>query len=574
MPPSKTFRSNFNIGNVAAEHDPLLSEAYWDNGDYQTIASQEDPKCILIGRTGSGKSAALLHLEQLHAGQIIRIHPENLALRYITNLDIVHHLRDLGVRLDPFLKALWQHVIIVEVLKFRYKMDSPEEKLSVLQTIKGLVGKDQAKLKAIDYVDQFGDKFWVDTDERVKQIAESFEQKIKAGAGIGSTLPGLSANLSTDLEGTGRQEVKSELALRFQKIVDETQLARLQAMMRLMDERIMPQKYPYTYLVIDDLDNDWVESDIASLLIRSLIQTVIDFKVIRRLKILVALRNNIFEQLQWTEHGHGGQEEKVRGLAVWLRWTEGDLRALLHGRAEVACRFYGIDPPRSLSEMLPKPNKASGDPISSILSHTLMRPRDPIVFLNEAFREATGRSTISWVNLHAAERRYSHDRLSALRDEWAKPYADLNRVLQKFRARPYRMTRAELFGVLEEVAVLVGDEGFAGKGWLSELLGEFWKPGSGQEAWEEAYSRIVDVLYGISFLGIVRKPGNQPIYSYEMNAPASIRNDVTHTAEFCVHPAFRSALESREPGYLGRDRLASRQLPLMQTQQSPQVFRR
>ena len=58
---SKRFKSNFTFGGVVAESDHLLSEAYWDNGDYDAIESKQDKRCFIIGRTGSGKSAAIQH---------------------------------------------------------------------------------------------------------------------------------------------------------------------------------------------------------------------------------------------------------------------------------------------------------------------------------------------------------------------------------------------------------------------------------------------------------------------------------------------------------------------------------
>ncbi len=38
----KTFRANFSFGGVMAESDPLLQAAFWDNGDYEAIASRTD----------------------------------------------------------------------------------------------------------------------------------------------------------------------------------------------------------------------------------------------------------------------------------------------------------------------------------------------------------------------------------------------------------------------------------------------------------------------------------------------------------------------------------------------------
>jgi hypothetical protein len=98
-----------------AESDPLLSTAYWDNGDFDAIQSPHDPRCFIIGRTGSGKSAALQLLEETFPDKVVQIAPENLSLPYITNLGVAQQLLRLGVHLEVFLKALWKHVIIMEI---------------------------------------------------------------------------------------------------------------------------------------------------------------------------------------------------------------------------------------------------------------------------------------------------------------------------------------------------------------------------------------------------------------------------------------------------------------------------
>jgi len=72
------FRSNFTFGSPLAESDHLLSTAYWDNGDFDAISSHVDFHSFIIGRTGSGKSAAFRLLEEKFPGKVVRIIPENL----------------------------------------------------------------------------------------------------------------------------------------------------------------------------------------------------------------------------------------------------------------------------------------------------------------------------------------------------------------------------------------------------------------------------------------------------------------------------------------------------------------
>lgn len=130
---SPKFKSVFTLGGVSAEADNLLEEAFFNSSDYNVISSKTEPRCFIIGRTGSGKSAALQRLEEEHVGHVIRINPENLALPYITNLQLIRRLDGLGVNLDLFWTMLWKHVLLVEIIRHRYHVDSPAAKQNFLR---------------------------------------------------------------------------------------------------------------------------------------------------------------------------------------------------------------------------------------------------------------------------------------------------------------------------------------------------------------------------------------------------------------------------------------------------------
>lgn len=85
-------RSGFTLGGEQAEADPLLEEAFYESSDFHVIESRRDPRCFVVGRTGSGKSAALQHLQEVHSDHVIRINPEDLSLPYITNLQRIRSL--------------------------------------------------------------------------------------------------------------------------------------------------------------------------------------------------------------------------------------------------------------------------------------------------------------------------------------------------------------------------------------------------------------------------------------------------------------------------------------------------
>lgn len=550
----KVFRSNFTFGGLMAESDPLLTSAYLDNGDFEAIASSCDPHCFIIGRTGSGKSAAFQHLEEQYPNKVIKINPENLSLPYLANLSVIQHLLRRGVRLEPFLKALWKHVIIVEILRHRYQIISPEHKQRIVASLLEKFRRDPGKIKAIQYLEEFGDKFWCEADERIKQSVETFASKVAAAGALEASVLGTGIKASGSVERDHTLEIEREIAANYQRIVNETQIPRLNDMMDVLNKESLDAQH-FTYLVIDDLDKVWEDEASANLLIKCLFSAVVDMQRIQYLKIVVALRTNIFEQLQYGEQSRGSQEEKFRGLAFYLHWTENDLRNLLEQRAEAASHLYHLDPPKSLAEMLPKANKEAGDPLTHILSRTLMRPRDAILYLNACIREAAGKEKISWENIRRAEKIYSDGRLQALRDEWKDPYMDIDKVLEHFRSQPFRLSRAELTKILDDIVEMPADPKFRGTIWLTKLSETIWASGSNQLTWYEWYGPLINLLYHISFLGLARGPQGVATYSYQALEHVIERADLPENVYFEIHPAFRRALDIREspPGTRRQD---------------------
>lgn len=148
-------------------------------------------------------------------------------------------------------------------------------------------------------MEAFEDRFWEDTDVRIRGITESFRQKVDEAANfqLKATGGGIEANGGTELENF--VETRREEADRYQRIVNDTQLTRLNAMLDVLDEYILNDDHNFTYVVIDDLDREWVDEGIANDLIRCLFRTVLDLKRVGNLKILVALRTNIFQELDY-----------------------------------------------------------------------------------------------------------------------------------------------------------------------------------------------------------------------------------------------------------------------------------
>jgi hypothetical protein len=535
--------AGFNLGAEQAEADPLLEQAFVEWAGYASVESRRDARRFLVGRTGSGKSAVLQRLEEIHRGHVIRINPEDLSLPYIVDLDVIRELDALNVHLDPLFIALWKHVLVVEIIRHRYKVDSPAKKQTVLETLRQSFSRDSSKEAALEYLDEFGQSFWADTHERVREITTNFEESVKKVATMGIDLP-VVAKGQLGIEGlqAATTAVRSEYAARYQRLVNETQLPRLNKMIAALDDEILASDQNFTYVVVDDLDRDWVDEKIANDLIRCLFRAVLDLQRVRNLKIVVALRTNIFDHLNFGGRT-GGQEEKFRSLVFRINWSRADLVEMADQRARIAAEDAGLPEIQSIADVLPEAGRARGNPIDYILQRTLMRPRDLISFLNECLADAGAKTRLSWGDITAAEGRYSRNRLLGLRDEWKTNYPGIDNAFDVFRGAPLEMSQDELTPYLDKVALLMADPEFEGVVWVTEIADPIWSGAVAPEAWADSYQPLVKFLYDIGFLGI--GDGRSMAFSHDKAGLADAAANLRPSSRYAVHPAFQPTLGVR-----------------------------
>jgi hypothetical protein len=537
-------RSGFTLGGEQAEADPLLETAFFETNDYRVIESRKDPRCFVVGRTGSGKSAVLQRLEERHAEHTIRINPEDLSLPYITDLHVIRHLNSLGVNLDLFWIALWKHVLIVEILRHRYRLSGPEAKQNFMERIREKIRRDPAKLAALAYLDEFEGKFWCETDERVRDITDKFSRSLTQNAGISVAQSPLNIEAGFDEASLVSIETRRQQADRYQRIVNNTQLAKLNKMLDVVNDDILDEQN-FVYVVVDDLDRDWVDEQLANDLVRCLFRTVLDLKRVRNLKVLVALRTNIFRELDFGRKS-GGQEEKFRSLVLSLAWTRRELESLLDERVQIAAAENALEA-RTVSDLLPSSNHVRGNPIDYILDRTLLRPRDAIAYLNECLAKGLGRTRLSWDDIKDAELEYSVKRLLALRDEWKPTYPGIERGFQEFRGAPLDIEHSAMARILDGIMLLSADPSFPGVRWLTDVSAAMWSPTD--SGWFEVYGPLVRLLYELGFLGCLA-PKGRGIWYYHTDHPhfCEFESNLNSVEIFSVHRTYRASLDIREAG--------------------------
>lgn len=538
------FKSGFTLGGEQAEADPLLVDAFFESADYDVIRSTSDPRCFVIGRTGAGKSAAFQRIEEDAGDHVIRINPEDLSLPYITDLQVIRYLDSLDVNLDLFWIALWKHVLLVEIIRHRYSVNTPAAKQSFLQSLRERISRDQGKEAALGYLDEFEGRFWCETEERVREITDKFTKRIDAEGG--ASLPAGPVSISGKLaHGTeASNETRMEQTEKFQRIVNSTQLAKLNKMISVLDEDILDDQH-FTYVIIDDLDRDWVDERLANDLIRCLFRTVLDLKRVANLKVVVALRTNIFQELDFGRKS-GGQEEKFRSLVLHMKWTPADLEELLDERVRAAAPSRGIEA-TTVRDLLPHTNRTRGNPLNYILDRTLLRPRDAIAFLNECLNVGIGKTRLSWQDIQSAEHTYSSKRLLALRDEWKPTYPGIDQVAAKFRGASARMDKAEFQQRLDETMLLLSDPDFPGVRWLTDLSAAMWSPGR-DASWFSLYQPLTKLLYTIGLIGCSPQTSGAPVFYLTDPLFVDSETAIEKSNFFFIHRTYQAALDVRSGG--------------------------
>ena len=83
-------RRTDRIGDVAAEDDiNFLKQCFVRNDDsIDILRDSQDSRAIVLGRTGAGKTAILIKLQE-EEERVIKIDPELLAIEHISNSDIL-----------------------------------------------------------------------------------------------------------------------------------------------------------------------------------------------------------------------------------------------------------------------------------------------------------------------------------------------------------------------------------------------------------------------------------------------------------------------------------------------------
>lgn len=432
---------------------------------------------------------------------------------------------------------MWKHVLISEYIKIRFNVDDEAKSKSFVGKVVSAFSFDSKKRRAIDYLKKWQAKFWVEFDETVRDLTRTLENSINA-------------NFSGDLEkfrldaGYIRklsEERKSHLQQRLRQYVDADLLSELSRVISLVSDYDTDSRRTYLIL-LDRLDENWVSPTVRYHLIRSLIEAIKGLRRVADLKIVVAMRSDVFEKVIYDTRDFGFQAEKYEDYIHRIFWSADQLKAIVNKRLNLLYRKkYTKENVTFEDVFVERVDKQKA--FNFILDRTLYRPRDIITFVNMCFSQADGKTSVGRGEIKQAERIYSENRRVALIDEWRAVFPAIEPTLAIIKGRRaffnlYELNTSDFLN--SAVQLFLGDEKYYTDSMtkLLEVLTSYNTP----DATEQFIAAIFERLYLVGAVGI-NSSAEQPVQWFYKTQRRLDKSSFGLDARIRVHPMLHSSLE-------------------------------
>jgi hypothetical protein len=475
--------SRLYFGKDDAESDiaagGLLRQGFLRTAAYE--AARSGAKTLIIGRKGSGKSAICMTLLRASDSKctVSLVTPDEISADEIRRFNLP------GIAPEQSKALMWRYVLAVQVGKFlvQHARECHGKRLPhAIDAVRCFL-RDNAEDEDIG----LHNKFW--------RIIERIKSSI--------SLEAFGAKLSVEVHAPSAGiRASNELELL------ESRLS--QAFLELN----CPTDHGHLLLTVDQLEKVWSNDPQSDTMVIGLL---LASKHIRatfpRVLCAVFLRTDIYELLQFQDR------DKFRGDEMRIDWTPDHLLNLVLMRARASLQ---VDVDRATLWGALFPENVGWEPTPDFLiARTLMRPRDLIQFSNVCrdTAEKNAHTSISEMDVKEAAIQYSNWKLQDLSNEYYVNYPFLGDLFVLFQSTSYLITRTVLRTKLRAIreALCLRYPGF-------------------ENVFNTA-SGVLDILYGIGFVGVIR--GDKPVYVY--TDPNRIEH---HEKRFIVHPCFREALRS------------------------------
>lgn len=539
------FKKFDRIGAVdALEDKDFLQECFIDNsGELDILRDTNSPECLILGRTGSGKTALLERLSEVE-DRVIKISPESLALSYLSNNQALKTYMEMGVDLDLFFRVLWRHIFAIEILRAHFDIYNPQRENSFFAHLRNLVLRKQSQKIARDYLLERRE-FWKETDYRIKEYTKKLETELKAATSAKlSAVLGVASGevqITPDLNRKLTKEQKVEIVQIGQNVVNKQQMRELSEVINLLSDELVANRQKRYFLTIDRLDERWVHDPLRYRLIRALIETIRDINNrLETVKVAIAIREDLLERVFRATRESGDQLEKYRSLYIELSWNRKSLEKVLTCRVNQLIRHsYAKSIQVRLADIFPKKIDKNSTAVTYMINRTLLMPRDIIIFFNECIQEAEGKAVISKTNILAAEGIYSTTRLTALADEWSADYPNLVEALNILKKSNSVFTlrdidRKEFDDYMVDFLIKCAKTRDYLYNLFDEKLGDF----------DDVMPDLMRIFFKVGIVGVKNESFLETYWSFERKRIRKV--EIDKDTKLYIHPAFWRVLGVKE----------------------------
>lgn len=427
---------------------------------------------------------------------------------------------------------MWNHVLAVELIRKKFNISDESNRKNFFDNILPNVSrKSIAREKAVKYLEEWGDKFWTETEYRVKEFTSKLEDDIRASLGAKYKDVGFGIEAARNLS----SEQKGEIIKRANEVVEKGQIAELLHVISLLADDIFTDPQQRYFVIIDRLDEGWVEDSIRYKLIKALIEAIRNFQKIRSVKVIAAIRTDLLQRVLRRTVSPGFQDEKYEALYLKLRWSENELEAVLDKRINEVFKSKYTKGEIHFRDVFPKNQMEKTDAFGYILKRTSLRPREVIMFINDCIERSEGKTKITADIIRSAEVTYSQKRVVSLEQEWGSDYPNISSYIRVIKGKGSHFCYSNVEDA--EIISSVGDclqqtEIFEDP--LTSLGQKYVRDAAtGEEIKREWFS----IMYRIGVLGMKPAPTIQVQWSFVDEAEMLDSQDLTGV-EFYVHPAY------------------------------------
>ncbi len=532
-----TIRSGTRIGNMSAEaDDEFLFSCFEDHPVLSEISDRHSSRTFILGGTGSGKTSILKMIEKQNRDSVsLNIH--EMAMSYIANNDVIQFLDSIDVRLDFFFQALWRHVICIEYIRLSFQVGDKDKSNNIFNRLLEIFERGDRKKRALKYLDDWHDKFWITMDEVVRELTDKLGKDVKLELGLEIEKFLSKAGYARGLS----QENNVQLQQRTKKFVEDELLTELAGVQNMLSEYKGNSPNTY-YILIDQLDENWVDSRIRFRLIRSLIEALKSLRRIENLKVIVAVRSDLLQKVVDETKEDGFQSEKYEDYFIRINWTSAQLKYLVNKRINYLYRKK-YTKENVFFEDIFRGKISKKEPIDYIIERTLLRPRDVIDFVNTALQTAEGKSNINQSLVHAAEKLYSRRRLTAVIEEWAAVYPALEPCLDLLKARRSTLQIDEW--KTSDIVNDIFDGLVIEETYQKDCLFEMTQSMDGEKQVSSLVNELFARYYKVGAAGLKLLPQDSYLWAHSGNHVVD-SGMIGSGVKARIHPMFHSALAVRD----------------------------